>query len=91
MTQTQRERRFEPERVLRSHELSFSAYGFLLSSFATILNLLQKSSPFSPLEGNSVSSELPLIIGLRGVTPALSSNLTLAGPGEVGFGRMKTG
>lgn len=48
--------------VLRSHALCFCELGFRLSSLATILNRLQKSSPFSPRRGRSFSSEFPRII-----------------------------
>jgi len=47
-----------PFRVFLSHELSF----WRVSSPATILNLRQKSSPFCPRLGNSVSSVFPRMI-----------------------------
>lgn len=63
---------------------------FRLSSLATMLNLRQKSSPFSPREGRSVSSEFPLIMGFRGVaTPSL--NAMLVGVGLFDAGRMNAG
>jgi hypothetical protein len=65
-----------------------------LPSFATILNLLQKSSPFSPRPGKRVSSELPRMMGFRGIaTP--SENLTFIGLPSRGagefVGRIKAG
>jgi hypothetical protein len=56
-----------------------------LPSFATILNLLQKSSPFSPRPGRRVSSELPRMMGFRGIALP-SENLTFrvtAPPGDL--------
>ena len=56
-----------------------------LPSFATILNLLQKSSPFSPRPGKRVSSELPRMITFRGIALP-SENLTFIAHPSSGAG-----
>lgn len=55
--------------------------GLSFSTLATILNLLQNWSPFSPRFGNNVSSFSPRMIGCSG------ANLTA----DVFLGRAKTG
>jgi hypothetical protein len=75
ITQTQRVKRLDPFCVFINQELGF------FSSLATILNLLQKSSPRSPRFGNKLSSELPRMM--------VSVNLT-SGAGDF-EGRTKTG
>jgi hypothetical protein len=85
--QTQRESWEEPFRVFFNHELSFCVEGVLSSTFTTMLNRLQKSSPFSPRPGNNVSSVLLRIMGLDAPRdPIESENLTatLAGRAKMG-------
>ena len=64
MNQTQRDIREVPFCVLRSHMLCFCPAGVAMSSFTTILNLLQKSSPLAPRGRRTVSSVSPRMIGL---------------------------
>ena len=82
INQTQRDIREVPFCVLRSHMLCFCPAGVAISSFTTMLNLRQKSSPLAPRGRRTVSSDSPRMIGLV-------SNLTSR---EVAVeGRAKTG
>jgi hypothetical protein len=84
ITQIQRDMRFVPFCVFCSHVLSFP---LIFSSFATILNRLQKSSPLSPRLGNKWSSEL-----LRIIIVGVFTNFTLSEPGAGDLeGRRKAG
>lgn len=93
ITQTQRDRRLDLLCVLINQELGDGStydnltatrpsYLVFFSSLATILNLLQKSSPRSPRFGNKLSSEPPRMMA--------SENLMSTGAGDF-EGRAKTG